>query len=331
MALKTSYLLKVPFDLERWRKVAEERYPEGLPEPYSDDPTQWLFHGHPARAAEGTALHVAAARLLGYRWPAEATGEAERMGLSAEGREWVSRAARGDLGSHTDPDGVVCIPAVAGERPAAERLRALLAAAWEDAPEEWSHPVLDRLLSESGSPGKDLAGWLWADFFKQHCRLFHNRPFVWHITDGRRDGFSALVNYHKLDSRLLGRLIYTKLGAWIENQRSAAEAGETGADLRLAAATDLQRSLIKIQEGDPPRDIYIRWKKRFEQPVGWHPDTNDGVRINIRPFVEAGVLRSKFTTNWKKDRGKNPDGSERHDECHLTRGEKEASRRDVGG
>ncbi|CAN5670252.1 hypothetical protein BH20ACT10_BH20ACT10_25570 [soil metagenome] len=131
--------------------------------------------------------------------------------------------------------------------------------------------------------------------------------------------------------RVQKRTLNTKLGAWIEAQKSAAEAGETGADLRLAAANDLQRSLIKIQEGDPPRDIYIRWKKRFEQPVGWHPDTNDGVRINIRPFVEAGVLRSKFTTNWKKDRGKNPDGSERHDECHLTRGEKEASRRDVGG
>src|SRR5262249_36416535 len=37
-------LVKVPFDLERWQKVAAEQYPDGLPEPYSDDPTQWLFH-----------------------------------------------------------------------------------------------------------------------------------------------------------------------------------------------------------------------------------------------------------------------------------------------
>ena len=33
-------LVKVPFDLDHWQKVAAEKYPNGLPEPYSDDPTQ---------------------------------------------------------------------------------------------------------------------------------------------------------------------------------------------------------------------------------------------------------------------------------------------------
>lgn len=36
---------------------------------------------------------------------------------------------------------------------------------------------------------------------------------------------------------------------------------------------------------------------------------NDGVRLNVRPFVEAGVLRSKFNVKWGIDRGKNPAGS----------------------
>jgi len=34
------------------------------------------------------------------------------------------------------------------------------------------------------------------------------------------------------------------------------------------------------------------------------------------PFVTAGVLRSRFSSNWKKDRGTNPDGSERRDDVH---------------
>ncbi len=42
-------MVKVPFELEYWKKVAEEKYPNGLPKPYSDDPTQWLFHGHPIK------------------------------------------------------------------------------------------------------------------------------------------------------------------------------------------------------------------------------------------------------------------------------------------
>src|SRR4029077_14376514 len=58
---------KVPFDLALWQRVAVEKYPHGLPKPHSDDPTQWLFHGHPK---DSTApFQVAMARLLGYRWP----------------------------------------------------------------------------------------------------------------------------------------------------------------------------------------------------------------------------------------------------------------------
>ena len=60
---------KVPFDLAYWQEVAADEYPNGLPEPESDDPTQWLFHGRPETST--MPLQVAVARLLGYRWPAE--------------------------------------------------------------------------------------------------------------------------------------------------------------------------------------------------------------------------------------------------------------------
>jgi len=62
-------LVKVPFDLERWQRVAEETGP--LPEPSSDDPTQWLFEGRPDQST--ASLHVAVGRLLGYRWPGVTT------------------------------------------------------------------------------------------------------------------------------------------------------------------------------------------------------------------------------------------------------------------
>lgn len=63
-----------------------------------------------------------------------------------------------------------------------------------------------------------------------------------------------------------------------------------------------------------------------EQPIGWEPDVNDGVRPNFRPFVTAGVLRGKVNVHWKKDRGKNSDGSERHNDLHYTVAEKRAAR-----
>ena len=80
----------------------------------------------------------------------------------------------------------------------------------------------------------------------------------------------------------------------------------------------LQRKLEAILEGEAPYDIYVRWKDTHEQPIGWEPDLNDGVRLNVRPFVEAGVLRAPFNVHWRKDRGKNPDGSERENDKHLT-------------
>ncbi len=288
----------VSFDLDRWQAVADAAGP--LPEPHSQDPTQWLFHGH--LVGSTAPLQVAVARLVGYEWPRQLS---DRLEVYADG------------------DGIVCLTPTAGEQPAAERLRALLAATYADS---WSPIMQERLLVAAGSGGQDLDAWLRDDFFKQHCALFHNRPFIWQIWDGRKDGFSALVNYHKLDGTRLDKLIYTYLGSWIEAQRAAAKRGEVGADGRLVAALELQEKLIAIRTGEPPYDIYVRWKALREQPIGWNPDLNDGVRLNIRPFVMAGVLRAKFTINWNKDRGTNPDGSERLNDLHYTNAEKQVAR-----
>ena len=321
-------LAKVPFDLDRWTKVAEEKFPNGLPSPYSDDPTQWIFHGHPCgsvvwdeagkRPAPGplrtdaSVLQVAVARLLGYRWPAEQDAE---LDLADEQREWVGRCDA--LLAFADEDGIVCIPPVRGEAPAEERLLTLLAAAYGDA---WNDGILAKLLAAAGSPTLD--DWLRNRFFEQHCKLFNNRPFIWHIWDGRkRDGFHALVNYHKLaaDSgqgrRVLESLTHSYLGDWIRRQQDGVERQEGGAEDRLVAAFELRKRIAAIAEGEPPFDIFVRWKAVGEQPVGWAPDINDGVRLNIRPFMAddipggkkgAGILRSKPNVHWRKDKGKEP-------------------------
>ncbi|MFP6639054.1 MAG: SAM-dependent DNA methyltransferase, partial [Myxococcota bacterium] len=292
-------LLKVPFDLEHWQKVADEKYPNGLPEPESDDPTQWLFHGHPANAEPATVLQVAIARLLGYRWPPELDPE---MRLSDEARKWVKDCeALNDL---TDEDGIVCIPAVRGEQPAGNRLIEFLTRALKDT---WSGGTLDSLLEASDFGGKTIEKWLRDAFFKQHLKLFHKRPFIWQIWDGRPDGFSALVNYHKLDRKLLENLTYNYLGDWIAAQKADLDNDVAGAEARLIAAEELQKKLKKISDGEAPYDIFVRWKPLEEQPIGWEPELNDGVRINIRPFVEADVLRAKTGIKWGKDRGKEPE------------------------
>jgi hypothetical protein len=301
-------LVKVPFDLQRWQKVAAINYPNGLPEPESDDPTQWIFHGWPE---ETTApLQVAVAKLLGYRWPAELD---EEMRLSKRARSLVKRGE--ELTEFADVDGIVCLQSVHGEEPAAVRLRSLLAAAYGA---KWSAFKLSELLDNNES----LETWLRDRFFEEHCQLFQQRPFVWHVWDGRKDGFHALVNYHKLAApngegrKTLEKLIYTTLGDWITRQRADVTAGIDGADGRLAAAEHLKAQLEKILQGESPYDIFIRWKALDQQPIGWEPDINDGVRLNIRPWLtatlspgtkpkkDACILRVTPKVKYGKDRGK---------------------------
>ncbi|MEI6519803.1 MAG: N-6 DNA methylase [bacterium] len=351
-------LVKVSFDINYWTKIAEEKYPNGLPKPFSDDPTQWIFHGHPCGSVvwddekkwtvvhgsprtDATVLQVAVARLLGYRWPAETNADME---LSDESQAWVQKTE--ELLSFADEDGIVCIPAVRGEVSAADRLLNMLAAAYGDA---WSSDTLSELLNNSDHAGKTLETWLRDKFFLQHCKLFQHRPFIWHIWDGLRDGFAALVNYHKLDRKNLETLIYTYLGDWINRQKQDIAGNVDGTQEKLDAAENLKKrlELILNGEGFPNKenpdnsygyDIFIRWKPLSQQPIGWDPDLNDGVRLNIRPFITAQVLRlnkkPQLNISWDKDRGKDVAtapwyhlfNGDRINDHHLTLAEKMAER-----
>ena len=308
-------LAKVPYDGAHWERATDSRAAADLLEVDTTDPTQWGFHGHPRAAS--APLQVAMARLLGYRWPAESATD---MNLSLASRRRIEASA--SCRHLEDEDGIVCLAPVSGERPAHERLLDLLAAYWGDA---WNDVVYEDLLANAAT--SSLEDWLRHRFFEDHCKLFHNRPFIWHIWDGRPDGFHAFVNYHKLAAgagkgrQLLEKLAYSYLGDWISRQRDGSKRGETSAEGCLAAALVLQTRLAAILEGEEPFDIFARWKSIDQQAVGWAPDIDDGIRLNIRPFMMqdvpggrrgAGVLRVKPNIQWKKDKGTEPLRNEEH-------------------
>jgi hypothetical protein len=305
VSVNNGYVSKIEFDLLHWRGVAAKRYPEGVPPAHTKDLTQWLFTGTPNNS--NNPLQVAVARLVGFRWPRqEGANFPDCPSLDAA-----------HLEEHADPDGIACLNSISGEASAADRLRALLSDAYG---EQWSAAKLSELLVGYES----LEGWLREGFFEEHCQLFFQRPFVWHIWDGRKDGFHALVNYHKLAAqngngrKTLEKLIYTSLGDWITRQRAEVASGNEGADGRLTAALHLKIELERILVGEKPHDIFVRWKPLHKQPLGWEPDINDGVRLNIRPWLTttlapsahpkkgACVLRVAPKISYGKDRGKEP-------------------------
>ena len=286
----TGVMDKVAFDLVKWTQVSSEseRVPEDLP--FSSDPTQWSFAFHADSSPH--LLDIATAWMLGFSWP--------KSPVPQEASELV------------DTDGIVCIPSVRGEPGAVERLEELLTRIYGAG---WSAGRRDECLKLSGAEGRDLKWWIDNKFFENHCKLFQQRPFLWHIWDGHKNGgFGALINYHKLDRKLLEALTYSYLGDWIRRQQDELARNVAGADARLEAATRLQRNLESIIEGESPLDIFVRWKPLHEQPIGWEPDLCDGVRVNIRPFMSApdvslsgaGVLRWRPNITWGKDVGTEP-------------------------
>jgi hypothetical protein len=295
VAVENGYVSKISWNPQQWISVGG-RTP--LPHPFSCDPTQWLFSGHPKGSDQ--PLHVAIARLLGYCWPRQT------------GSNFTNCPAQSNDGLEVfaDPDGIVCLPPVNREQPAANRLRQLLT----EALGTFDERALIASAGIKGSKSKTLEDWLRDEFFEQHAKLFLDRPFIWHLWDGRPDGFHALVNYHKLDHATLQKLTYSYLGNWIQQQAEDTKADKPGAAERLGAARALQSKLDAILKGEAPLDIFVRWKPVKEQPQGWHPDLNDGIPQNIRPFLlagdvgkrGAGLFRAVPLSLKDKDRGTEP-------------------------
>ncbi len=299
LSVTTATLLNVPFDLNKWQGSTT---PSEAPNLTCSNHKQWIFSGHPREAND--PLQVAVARLVGYLWPRQSGSDFDGFpALPADG-----------LADSCASDGIVCLDSVAGEDSAGSRLRALLQASLGD---DYN---LSHLLN--GKQSLNLDAWLRNEFFAEHCQFFRHRPFVWHLWDGQKDGFHALINYHKLDRRTLEKLIYSYLGDWIARQRQEVVSGEEGADTRLAAAQHLQEQLKRILVGEHDAggqkqyyDIFLRWKSLDRQPLGWEPDLNDGVRMNIRPWLtqaklykcqKPGILRITPNIKYTKDDGKEP-------------------------
>ncbi len=324
-------LVKVSFGLEHWTKVAAECFPNGLPKPNADDRTQWIFHGdscqsvlwdkemmvtvHGPTRFDHSVFQVAVAPPLGFRWSAEFDPE---MRLTSEQYTLVEGYAINR--NLVDTDGIVCLSPVRGKINVADRWRSLLIRAYG---QEWSANTEQRLVAATAQEKQvpnSLEVWLQDPLFAKHCKLFHNRPFIWYIWDGRPDGFHSIDSYHRLagcsktGQCTLKWLTYAYLKDWIERRRRAEQReGLAGAYSCLVHALDAQRQLERILEGQLPCDLFVRWKSFCAQPMSWTPDINDGVQLNIRPFmraelreggsVGASILRFKPNARWGKDRG----------------------------
>jgi hypothetical protein len=203
-----------------------------------------------------------------------------------------------------DDDGIVPLVACNNEPPLEERVLAELGAlVGPDRTHVFEGEIASELRKKvPGYRRADSIGDFLANvYFEHHVRLYKSRPIFWHLASAPEGGgtpaFAVLVHYHRFRKDALRKLRGTHVRSFIERrQRDLAlarqanrtdEALEIQRDIEEAQAFD--KKLQGLEEGRFP--IRVPWKKAAEQPKGWDPALDDGVRVNILPLQTAGLLR----------------------------------------
>jgi len=226
---------------------------------------------------------VSLLRLLGYRWPEQNRHEAEHGSIIDP-----------DL---VDDDGIIPLVPCGNHRTAEELIRIRLE---RDFGEEGAEHSLKEFRQWVG---RDLGDWLRREFFKRHVQQFKQRPIAWHLVSPNRT-FEAFLLYHKLSRETLQRLRAQYAGGVIERLRADQERARTRGSgdevtqlqLQIEDVEEFRSRIEKIERGDELKyRIRCRWKgeEATGRPGPYAPDIDDGVKVNIRPFQEAGVLAVK--------------------------------------
>jgi hypothetical protein len=227
-------------------------------------------------------------RLIGYRWPEQQAYEKEH----------------GPILDPTliDDDGIIPLEELGGHPTPEQLVRRNLEHDFGDA---GSYRSLEEFRQWVG---RDLGEWLRHDFFKRHIQQFKQRPIAWHLVSPERT-FEAFVLYHKLSLATLQALRTQYAGSLVEkltvDLARAKERKDEAAMRKLQAqiedVDEFRDRIARIERGDDLKTrIRCRWKgeEEYGRPGPYAPDIDDGVKVNIRPFQELGLLAVKVITKW---------------------------------
>jgi hypothetical protein len=219
-----------------------------------------------------------------------------------------------------DPDGIVplqdCYPAGRSELELGlvSRVRKKL----QEIFGEEAMPTVERELQQA--LGSRLEDWLAREFFGYHVGLYRLRPIIWQITLPRsatqtvQTDFSVFIYWHKLDSDTLRKVRHIYLQPFLdavekEIQREIERV--TSGDLTVSQLKDEAQRLSqaqsrlealkslaqRIDELLQPHTLQVEsrseWVKEKVNEIvanGYSPNLDYGVRVNIEPLKQKGIL-----------------------------------------
>ncbi len=151
--------------------------------------------------------------------------------------------------------------------------------------------------------GSSLEEWLHRYFFHQfHAKLYKKRPILWHLTSARGT-FAVMLDYHQLTRDTLPKVQTLYLWPQMEAVRSRLAAAQAH-EASLKEIADLEAELDDLEDCNERLERVIQGTVKVDLPewaVGpyrggkppYDPDLDDGVRVNLLPVQEAGLLPVK--------------------------------------
>jgi hypothetical protein len=192
--------------------------------------------------------------------------------------------------------------------------------------EDFGNKKLDIVeLEISEILGKPLKTWLLEDYFDFHVSLYRRRPIFWHLTSlnfsparGSKGVMNIFINYRKLDRDIVPKILTNYVKPELETtkwkterlKRELQEARDQGNRTKerelskqfeesltiLEEMQNFQKVLETIHNPRPDRTRLPKNPTWLQQKIaevrddGYNPVIDYGVRVNIEPLKEAGLL-----------------------------------------
>ena len=139
-------------------------------------------------------------------------------------------------------------------------------------------------LGNRGNNSREvIKNYLINNFFKDHCKMYNNRPIYWLYDSGKQNGFKAIVYMHRYDEDTTGKVRVNYLHQVQKAyERAISNLQEDIADSKDAKEiTHLQKKIEKFTK-------QLKECKEYDERLGHIAleripvDLDDGVKVNYQ-------------------------------------------------
>lgn len=164
--------------------------------------------------------------------------------------------------------------------------------------EETLEQNLDFIAKALGNKGNSsreiIRSYFLKDFFKDHCKIYQNRPIYWLFDSGKADGFKALIYLHRYNENTIGNLridyLHRMQRVYDNELARMQETIENSTDAReVTAAEKRKEKLLKQLKEAKEYDEKIAHLALARIPI----DLDDGVKVNYEK-VQTGTDGKKL-------------------------------------